>query len=340
MLNMNCKNYILAAMLLSLAACVSPTVEEHVLQGEAQGSTYRIVYLGEGITGADKSIDSLFKVFDNSLSAWVPQSLLSRLNAGDTIIPDQHFVQVWKSSLDAFNTSAGYFDPSVGSLVQAWGFGFKGTTPFPDSSKIESLLQKKIFGRLSLPEVSVPYFLPKDGIELDFNAIAQGYTVDVIADWFLSKGASRFMVEVGGEVRTAGLNKSHKPWRIGIDKPVENPNGRPLQVILNVEDMALATSGSYRKFRMDNGKRYSHAIDPFTGYPVSHSLLSVSVLAKDAATADAIATVFLILGEEKAMALAAELGLEAYFISDGGELGLKISMTPGFQSFILQDVFE
>ncbi len=337
---MNFKTFIAAAMLFSLAACISPTLEEHVLQGEAQGSTYRIVYLGENIADADKSIDSLFEVIDNSLSAWVSTSLLSRLNSGDTIIPDKHFVQVWRSSLDAFNESSGYFDPSVGSLVQAWGFGFKGTTPLPDSLQVDNLLQKKIFGSLSLPEVSVPYFLPNNGVELDFNAIAQGYTVDVIVDWLSSRGMTRYMVEVGGEVRTAGLNKSNKPWRIGIDKPVENPNGRPLQVILNVEDMALATSGSYRKFRVDNGKRYSHAIDPFTGYPVSHSLLSVSVLTKDATSADAYATVFLILGEEKALSLASALGLEAYFISDDGEQGLRTTMTPGFQAFVLQDVFE
>jgi FAD:protein FMN transferase len=340
MQRLSIKTFFAAALLFSTAACLSPRLKEHVLQGQAQGSTYRIVYIGDTVSSLPSQIDSVFKAMDQSLSAWVPESILSRLNQGDTIIPDAYFEAVFAASKSAYSRSGGYFDPSVGPLVKAWGFSFKEAGPVPDSITVDSLKQYMAFRDLAAPVKGQPYSLPLKGLILDFNAIAQGYTVDILSGLLESRGLTRYMVEVGGEIRTKGLNKEDKPWRIGIDKPLESAEGRPLQVILKLSDKALATSGSYRKFRKEKGIRYSHAIDPLSGWPVNHTLLSVSVIGNDCASADAYATAFLIVGVERAKVLARELGLEAYFISDDGKGGTIVDSTPGFDQYILEDVFE
>ncbi|MBK7425862.1 MAG: FAD:protein FMN transferase [Saprospiraceae bacterium] len=177
-------------------------------------------------------------------------------------------------------------------------------------------------------------------MQLDFNAIAQGYTVDVLADLLEFNGINQYMIELGGEVLTRGKNAEGKDWRIGIDKPVAFSENRPLQVILKLSNKALATSGSYRKFKEIEGRKVSHAIDPRNGYPVNHNVLSVSVLADDCMSADAWATTFLVLGLDESKELLKDLSLEAYFIYSDKEGALHADMTPGFQKYILEDVFE
>jgi FAD:protein FMN transferase len=328
-----------AGLCLSLAACFSGKRETIRLTGEAQGSTYSIIYIDDQKRNFQPQIDSIFKMIDESMSTWLPNSLISRLNSGDKVLPDPHFSNVLAASYEVHKNSGGFFDPTIGPLVKAWGFSFNSAGPVPSEDAIAIL--KEVVGLDKIQWASGDSIqLPLSQMSLDFNAIAQGYTVDLLCEFFSLQGVTDYMVEVGGELRTSGLNADQKSWRIGIDKPVAHAEGRPLQVILKMSDIALATSGSYRKFRMEDGVRYAHAINPKSGRPVTHSLLSVSVIANSAMVADAYATVFLILGVEASLELANQLELEAYFISDSASGTFDISMTEGFKKYILEDVFE
>lgn len=327
-----------AGLLISLAACVSREQQEVKFWGEAQGSTYSILYIDEELRNFQDSVELILQKVDQSMSTWIPTSLISRLNAGEIIVPDKYFKQVLQRSHEVHNETNGVFDLTVAPILNAWGMGNKEGFDQPDPTVLDSL--RLLIGMDQLLMVGNSLQLGKPGMQIDFNAIAQGYTVDLIAEFLEAQGVYDYMVEVGGEIRTNGYNKQDKPWRIGIDKPVDDPEGRPLQVILKLDGQALATSGSYRKFRMKNGVRYSHAIDPRNGQPVQHSLLSVTVISDDCMTADAYATAFLIMGVDDSMAFLEDKNMEAYFISDDGTGNLTTAMTPGFGRYILEDVFE
>lgn len=329
-----------AGFCLILAACVSKGKQELRLSGQAQGSTYTITYFDDKSRNFQVDIDSIFEVIDRSMSLWREESLISRLNRGETIQPDEHLREVINKSILLYHMTYGNFDPSVGPLVRIWKIDSRNQDQIPNDFEIGKALENTGFDKI-IPFFSGEYFqLPDTTWYLDLNAIAQGYTVDVIAEFLEGKGVSDYMIEVGGEIRTKGLNKYNKPWRIGIDKPIDNPDGRPLQVILNLSGQSLATSGSYRKFRMIDGQRYSHAIDASTGYPVTHNLLSVSVIAEECAIADALATAFLVMGVEQSLRWLEESPYQAYFISDDGKGGFQIDMTSGFKPYILDDVFK
>jgi thiamine biosynthesis lipoprotein len=264
------------------------------------------------------------------MSLWDSTSVISGFNANRSYVrADPHFTTVFRRAQEVAADTEGYFDPTVGPLVKAWGFSYKKGLPQPDSARVDSLLRWVGYQRTRLEEGR----LLKDisGIEIDFNAIAQGYTVDVIAGFFKSKGIKNYLVEVGGEVRAEGENERGETWHIGIDKPTDKGEaGRPLQTVVPLSGRALATSGSYRKFVERDGRRYSHAIDPHTGYPITHRLLSISVIADDCMTADAYATAFLVMGLEKALPIAKARNLELYGIYEGDEGTLQTYSTPGF----------
>lgn len=327
-----------AGLLFSLAACVSRKQQEVKFWGEAQGSTYSILYIDEELRNFQDSVEYILQKVDESMSTWIPTSLISRLNAGETIVPDEYFKQVLKRSHEVHQETNGIFDLTVAPILNAWGMGNKAGMEQLDAAVVDSL--RILIGMDQLLLKGDSLYLGKSGMQIDFNAIAQGYTVDLIAEFLESQGIKDYMVEVGGEIRANGNNKQDKPWRIGIDKPVDDPEGRPLQVILKLDGQALATSGSYRKFRMKDGVRYSHAIDPRNGQPVQHSLLSVTVITDDCMTADAYATALLIMGVEASMAFLEGKNMEAYFISDDGAGNLTTEMTPGFGQYVLEDVFE
>ncbi len=306
--------------------------------GEAQGSTYSVIYVDKKMRDFQSSIDSLLKVIDRSMSTYDPKSIISAVNRGEDVALDDHFLAVWRKSAEVFEQSGGVFDVSIAPLVNAWGFGYKQGMDRLDSTTVDSL--KQLIGTDKIKVESDRLKFSLKGMQIDFNAIAQGYTVDLLAELLESNGVNQYMIELGGEVLTKGKNAEGKEWRIGIDKPVAFSENRPLQVILKLSNKALATSGSYRKFKERDGRKYSHAIDPRTGYSVTHNILSVSVLADDCMTADAWATTLLILGMEESKALLQELPLDAYFIYSDEEGGLHVEMTPGFQKYILEDVFE
>lgn len=294
------------------------------LEGQAQGTTFSIVYRDSLGRDFSKPVDSLFRLIDHSMSLWDSMSIISRMNRNEAgVRADEHFTAVFQRSYEVWKATGGAFDLTVGPLVEAWGFSYKKGLPPPDSAEVDSLRQLVGFEKVGLENGILAKSDPR--MEVDVNAIAQGYTVDVMARFLEQHGVRDYLVEIGGEVRTSGHNEKGEPWRVGIDKPLEHETeGRPLQAVVSLSGKSLATSGSYRKFVVRDGKKYSHAIDPATGYPITHNLLSVSVLADDCTTADAFATAFLVVGLEKAREIAREQGLEVYGIYAGAGDSLQV----------------
>jgi FAD:protein FMN transferase len=300
------------------------------LEGNAQGTTFRIVYadsLGRDFSG---SVDSVFRVIDRSMSLWDSTSLISLLNADRPgARADAHFTRVFRKAQKVSQTTSGYFDSTVGPLVKAWGFSYKKNQPPPNAGQVDSLLRLVGYQKVQLQDGRLIRASPQ--INVDFNAIAQGYTVDVLADFLKERRVRNYLVEVGGEVRAEGRNDRGEVWRVGIDKPIDSSApDRTLQAVVALSGKALATSGSYRKFVERDGRKYSHAINPQTGFPITHSLLSISVLAKDCMTADAYATAFLVMGLDKAIPLAKKLGLELYGIEAEPDGSLRVYQSAGF----------
>jgi thiamine biosynthesis lipoprotein len=235
--------------------------------------------------------------FDMSLSLYVDSSVLSRVNRNEDVIIDAFFTEAFKKSVEITKLTDGAFDITVGPLVRAWGFGPDSQKNFTESKR-DSLLKLVGMDKVKIEKGRVIKADP--GINLDFNAIAQGYSVDIICGFFDSKGIRSYLVEIGGEVRVKG-DKQGVMWRIGIDRPADDNNipGNDLQAVISLKDRSLATSGNYRKFYVENGIKYSHTIDPRTGYPAKNQLLSATIIADECATADGIATACMVIGKDK-----------------------------------------
>jgi thiamine biosynthesis lipoprotein len=291
-------------------------MEEHVHTGDTQGTTYLIKYLGEDRV-AQSRIDSVLETVDVEFNLWRPESRINAINdyAGGNELytftdASRLWSVIWSRSLDLFEASQGAFDPTVHPLVELWGFGLseKGVVVDEDVQRILPSVGMTA-DRIDLEENEVDRIYQDTYIRkgnpstsIDFNGIAQGLTVDLLSDALLEEGVSNFMVEVGGEVKCQGLRSDGQVWRIAIDLPVDQQDGldeRQLQSIVAVKDAAICTSGNYRKFYEEDGIKRSHTISPFTGYPVQHSLLSATIHAADAATADALATACMVWGPEE-----------------------------------------
>lgn len=304
--------------------------------GETQGTYYAITYFDHDARNFQIQVDSLLKKFDKSVSLWDSGSVLSAINRNEAgVQPDVIFTELFKKSSEVYEKSGGAFDPTVGPLVNAWGFGFSGRMKI-NQQIVDSLLPLVGFNKVKLDNNTIVKTDPR--IQLDFNAIAQGYAVDLIARFLSGKGIEIFLIDIGGEVLGKGSKPTGENWKVGIEKPKDNANyGEGLQAIVSLENKALATSGNYRKFYEENGIRYSHTIDPVTGYPVKHTLLSASVLAKDCATADAYATVFMVLGLEKVKSfLSGRSDLEGYFIYTNESGELENFFTEGFGKLLVE----
>jgi thiamine biosynthesis lipoprotein len=319
-------------------SCNSPKEPVMVkFTGETQGTYYAITYYDTEALNLKPQVDSILKALDQSVSLWAPSSIISRINkAEENVEPDEIFSTLFRKSEEVYKQSNGAFDPTVGPVVNAWGFGFTDRLKV-DQHIIDSLLPLVGFDKVKLENNKIMKSDPR--IQFDFNAIAQGYSVDLIGHFLQEKGISRFLIDVGGEVLARGNKPTGEKWRVGIEKPKDNASyGEGLQAIVNLEDKALSTSGNYRKFYEENGVRYSHTIDPKTGYPVQHSLLSVSVLAEDCATADAYATVFMVLGTDKSKEfISGRKDLNAYFIYTNENGNLSTYSTEGFEKLLAED---
>jgi thiamine biosynthesis lipoprotein len=316
--------------LLLLVGCGSRSsypLAYETLSGYAQGSTYTITYAGQGLD--QTRIDSILHEIDLSLSQWIDSSVISRWNASDTGIQvDAHFAAVWQDALRIYELTKGTFNPSLLPVITYWGFGGRdmAAPERPDSLAVDSLL------RLCKMPDSADY---RNGVlrkrhrwqKLDFNGIAQGYTVDVLCSFLESLGITNYMVEVGGELRTAGNGTTGDKWNIGIDKPVSPDEPRELMAILKVQG-GMATSGSYRKFYELEGQKYSHTIDPATGFPVKHTLLSATVWASSCMEADALATACMVMGPGASIAFDRadpELTMFLIFAEPGGQFSTYLS---------------
>ena len=323
--------------LLLLNACQPKKSEYMRVSGFAQGTTYNITY--ENSTNVDYSadIDSILKAFDRSLSIYDSTSIITRINDNDpSVEADDWFVEVFKKSAEVNAVSGGAFDITVGPVVKAWGFS-NGPIAKHDTAYIDSLLQFVGMEKVKMEGRKVIKKYP--GVKLDVNALAQGYSVDVVCDFFKSKGIRNYLVEIGGEVRGKGTNAKNNFWHIGIDKPADGnmDPGQELQAIIEINNKALATSGNYRKFFVENGIKYSHTIDPKTGFPARNTLLSATVVCDDCITADAYATAFMVVGVEKSKEMLQKLsGLEVYFVYSNSNGDYEVYSTEGLKKMIIE----
>ena len=293
--------YILCAAVVAVACQQISKENVYYIRGEAQGTTYGITYIAQKPI-EKTAVDSILKVIDLSMSTYIDNSLITKINKGEHLPIDPHFEKVLSASMDIYSESEGIFDPSIGQLINAWGFGKKENHTPPTQKQIDSLLALTGMDKVHVATTPKGTFVEKDNpnIQLNFNAIAQGYTSDVIADYFLSKHITNFIVEVGGEIVIHGRNTlKGKSWTIGIDNPLQKPDeDREIVATVELTDCGLATSGNYRKLWMDSltGQKYVHTLNPKTGRPQPSNLLSATVIAPSAMLADGYATTLMALG--------------------------------------------
>ncbi len=305
--------------------------------GYAQGTTYHISYFDKKNRNLQPQIEKILADFDKSVSTYLPTSIISRINANEkNVVVDNYFITCFNKAKEVWKNTNGAFDPTVYPLVNAWGFG-PGKKQKIEQAKIDSILQ---FVGFDLIELKGKKIVKKDPrVALDFNAFAQGYSVDVVSDFLISKKITSFIVEIGGEVYAKGKKPNGENWQIGIEKPIDNKNSEnPIKAIVKLENLATSTSGNYRRFFIENGIKYGHHIDPKTGYPTKNNLLSATVFAKQCISSDANATGILVLGLEKAKEfLYNHPELQAYLIYSDDKGNYQIYETPGVKDIVIEE---
>lgn len=319
---------ILLILAIGVASCRQQP-KKIVLEGLAQGSYYAITYFDTQNRNFQHEIDSIFHAVDMSVNLWVENSIISKVNRNEEVTLDSIFIDNFRIAQEAARLSDGYFDPTISPIVAAWGFSYKnGDTLTPQL--IDSLRTLVDYRKVRIENGHVIKDNP--AITLDFNAIAQGYTSDLIASFLESQGVVNYLVDTGGEIMTKGGKPNGQPWIVGIEKPADNENSEQVvQTRIAVRDKGVVTSGSTRKYVERDGKRYSHCINPKTGCPVEHHVLSVTVTADNSTWADALASICMVMGLEQSLPLIESMdGVEAYyiFINENGKL--ETFSTEGF----------
>lgn len=320
------------------------------IAGKTMGTTYHITYEDSLNRNFKQAVDSILVVINQAVSTYIPDSEISRFNQNDSInfyTSDDHFIKNYFSSVDIYAKTNGLFDPSVMPLVNYWGFGYTGKKPVlkTDSLAIDSIQNfiglDKLHHVLKTDKQDPILMLskknPEFNIQLDFSAIAKGYAVDVVANYFEEKKLENYLVEIGGELRTKGKNSRGKIWTTAINTPQINAQLTDYEAIIKVENKSIATSGNYRNFHEVNGEWYGHEINPKTGFPEKSNLLSVTIMANDCMSADAYATAMMIMGLESSKALIEKLqNTDAFFIfaNEAGEL--ETFYTKGFEGTIVE----
>jgi len=349
-----------------LSACSNDAALEYkksdlrkVIKGRAQGTTYSITYFSED-TIVKNHIDSILNEIDFSMSTWNKESIISKFNAGhDSVLLDEHFISNLNLSSTYHRVTEGSFNPLVKPLLDYYGLGSANEKTLSiDTGKVQEFLKSLQLDSIKLLRGSRIYRIdelmlssdPSESVrllqtgvhrEFDFNAIAQGYSVDIIADYFINSGVNSFLIELGGEMYAKGTHPSGESWLIGIDKPSSEVEERSIQAKLRVLDKAIATSGNYRKFTKIDGINIHHTINPSTGFPAKNSLLSVTVVSNDCATADAFATAFMVMGLEKSVDfLLSENGesLDAFLIYKGNDKNYEFYTTKGLEEMLEIDL--
>ena len=317
-----------------LCSCKQPQYFKHF--GLTQGTFYEITYESPSGIDYENEIKQLLFDFSKSLSTYIPNSLISRINQNDTTaVVDDFFRTVFDKSVEVHKASNGMFDITITPIVNLWGFGFTGDKPDIDPKKIDSLLQYVGLDKARIVGDKVVKDNP--GVMFNMNAIAKGYSADVIANFLKEKGSRNFLVNIGGELVAFGVNESGYTWLVGIDQPDENTfHGKDIQHSLRLKNRAIATSGNYRRFHEIDGKKYGHTFDPKTGYSVMHNLLSVSIVANDCMTADAWATACLASGLEKSIQLLKQHPeLDALLIYSDENGNFKTYVTDGLEIIVI-----
>jgi thiamine biosynthesis lipoprotein len=295
------KRYIILIFLICFFSCNTEVQNLKTIEGNAIGTTFSIRYLDEGNTNFEPEIHNLIKAINKSTSTYIQTSDISKINKGDTtVVVDDYFEEVFLKSERIYNETNGDFDPTIGILVNAWGFGPEDAIENLDSLKINELLKYVGFNKVSLNNKKITKLYPE--IYFDFNAIAKGYLVDMVSRLFEQHNIKNYMVEIGGEIRARGVNEKHIPWTIAIENPNEDGT-RSFATAVQLTNQSIATSGNYRKYRTTNeGKKYVHTINTKTGYASESNLLSASVIAElDCADVDGYATAFMAMGLDKTL---------------------------------------
>lgn len=321
-------------LLLLIVGTVLIVRQQHVApyqqdEGFIFGTTYKITY--QSPRNMKKEIEGELKKVDQSLSMFNEQSVISKINTGKSTATDALFDEVFQMAQQVSTETDGAFDITVAPLVNLWGFGFKQGT-MPTKENVDSILHFIGYQSVILKNGHIKKNDPRT--TLDCSAIAKGYGCDRVARYLQAEGVTNYMVEIGGEVVTRGNSPKRVPWKIGVTKPTDDSlnTNQELQTVLNVTDKAMATSGNYRRFYYKGGRKYAHTIDPKTGYPVEHSLLSATVLADRCAIADAYATSFMVMGLDKAKnVLAKHPELAGYFIYTDKQGNLAVWASPGMK---------
>jgi thiamine biosynthesis lipoprotein len=317
-----------------LLSCNNTSLQKISYTGTTQGTYYRITFYHPDTAVSQQKIEEVMQAFDASVSVYNPASLITKVNAQNApVIVDDWFLDSWSIAKDVSEETDGAFDCTIGPLVEAWGFSFRDKVPM-NQDIVDSLLLLVDYRKVSVEGNSVRLEIP--GMHLDFNAVAQGLSVDVIAELLEARGVTSYLVDIGGEVKAAGTKPGGAHWRVGIEKPVDKAGyGENMQAIVQISDKALATSGSYRKFYLKDGKKYSHTIDPHTGYPVTHSLLSVTVVTENCGYADAWATAMMILGPGKSKEfLKGRNDMDVFLIYADEQGELQTWATEGFKAIM------
>lgn len=324
----------LSICVLMIAGCSQPA-QYITNEGLVFGTSYRIVYQSEA--DLHEELKQAILEVNQSLSTYEKTSVISRINQNDTsVVLDDHFIRVFDKAVEVTQVSNGAFDMTVAPLVNAWGFGFTNK----DSINIELIDSLLLFtGMEKVTRVGNKVTKTDPRVMLDASAIAKGYGVDVAALCLEKIGVANYLVEIGGEVRTKGINAKGEAWRVGIDKPIDDREvqQRQLEAIIKISGHSMATSGNYRNYYIEDGRKYAHTINPKTGYPVQSDILSSSVIAADCMTADAYATAFMVLGLEKSMAIVkADTTLQVFFVCTDSLGQLKEVYSPGFEKMIAE----
>ena len=337
-------SYIFILFIALIAASCQPTNKEvtykkFIKKGEAQGSYYAITYYDSLNRDFGYQIDSLLVAFDQSCSNYQHESIISKINRNEEVDLDSLFIGNFIMAQEVAKETQGDFDITVRPLVELWGFGLKHREDV-SASAVDSILKFIGYQKVKLESGRVIKEDPR--IMIDYNAIAQGYSVDIMSNFLKSKGIKQFLVDIGGELYAYGTKQGGAPWKVGIERPKDGEEyGESLSAILTLKNYGLATSGNYRKYYIKDGVKYAHTIDPHTGYPVQHSLLSATVIAPSAALADAYATAFMVMGVTKArLILARHHELQVYLIYSDENGNFKTFVSPGMNDILEENAIQ
>lgn len=328
--------YVLLILCISILACKKPSVPDEItLRGEAFGTTYGLKYFGKGDEAAfvKKGVDSVVAAVNQSMSTYIPDSDISRINRGDTtVVIDDMFLDVFMLSRKLHKATSGYFDPTVGTLRNAYGFGDTNAIPQMNKATLDSLMHYVGWQKISLKkDRTIAKEFPQ--IYFDFNAVAKGYGIDRIGVYLESLGHTDYLIELGGEIKASGIDQGDgNLWRVGVESIDSQLGDRSAITAVTLKNLSMAGSGNYRKYRIDEatGKQYVHTINPLTGEAYPIDILSANVIAPTCAEADAWATAFMAMGIKKSKEiLKKQTHIDAYLTYDGGSYA-----TAGFEKLV------